>query len=438
MLDRQHVFAAEQRAHVREQRGALVRSIAASELVVEYSSSRSWGPTAIASSSRSYRSGSNGDSAKESSQGALRCEAKRSHGPRRRSSAASGSGGCVSHQCVQINANPPRGRSTRAILAIARGGRTSGTPRRRRPRRRSRPRAGCPRRAGEHVAVLDERAHRVVRLDGDDVAERRASSCVSRPVPAARSSTRASAPSSSSAWARSSNVREYGGLTRWYVSATLPKLSRMSGSSTSARSAAERRNRPAAASHELGEDLVAVVPHRDPATLAASASTSSRGLTCSCSATSSCFSPNGKRFRTSSSGGSGRPASCSVLQPRVVVGGNGGRAVRGVPEQGEDTAGRTRARSRRPPCVGDPVDASPAKTASTDASSSRISSAAPARTSASGTRVSRSSRSSSSGSTAITRAYRATSTCVSLPVPAPRSSTVASRSSGNLSSTAAG
>jgi hypothetical protein len=83
---------------------------------------------------------------------------------------------------------------------------------------------------------------------------------------------------------------------------------------------------------------------------------------------------------------------------------------------------------------GDAGKACAAKTASTDAAATGIASAVPARDRASGTTRSRIARIGSSGSTAITDAYRRTSRRVSLPVPAPRSRTVAVDEIGRRSS----
>src|SRR5262249_9434702 len=69
--------------------------------------------------------------------------------------------------------------------------------------------------------------------------------------------------------------------------------------------------------------------------------------------------------------------------------------------------------------------ASAVKTASTESSATGIASARPASASASGTTSSSTPRIASSGSTAITRPKRGTRSRVSLPVPAPRSRTVA-------------
>ena len=63
------------------------------------------------------------------------------------------------------------------------------------------------------------------------------------------------------------------------------------------------------------------------------------------------------------------------------------------------------------------------RTASTDPSASGIASAGPARARADGTRLRSSASIASSGSTAVTSAPRSASSAVSLPVPAPRSST---------------
>src|SRR2546423_1203161 len=71
-------------------------------------------------------------------------------------------------------------------------------------------------------------------------------------------------------------------------------------------------------------------------------------------------------------------------------------------------------------------NASPEKTASTTPSSRGIASALPGRASAPGTPSSRTASIASAGSTATTRSNRGTSARVSLPVPAPRSSTAAS------------
>src|SRR5580765_2131475 len=80
-------------------------------------------------------------------------------------------------------------------------------------------------------------------------------------------------------------------------------------------------------------------------------------------------------------------------------------------------------------------NASAEKTASTLPSASGIASPRPASTSAAGTTSSSTARIASSGSTATTRSNRGTSSRVSLPVPAPRSSTSASGSSPSSSIT---
>jgi len=79
-------------------------------------------------------------------------------------------------------------------------------------------------------------------------------------------------------------------------------------------------------------------------------------------------------------------------------------------------------------------NAEPTNTASTAPSASGIASAVPSSASAAGTWRTRIARISASGSTAIRRPTRGASTVDSLPVPAARSSTVASPSSPNRSS----
>ena len=84
-----------------------------------------------------------------------------------------------------------------------------------------------------------------------------------------------------------------------------------------------------------------------------------------------------------------------------------------------------RARSPRPHVVGEPVERLAGEDAHRPRVRERDLSAAGPRAQRSGTRSSRIARSSSSGSTAMTCANRGASSRVSLPVPAPRSSTVA-------------
>src|SRR5580765_1233910 len=96
---------------------------------------------------------------------------------------------------------------------------------------------------------------------------------------------------------------------------------------------------------------------------------------------------------------------------------------------------RTRAISATDSSPANQWKASAEKTASTLSSSSGIASPRPARASAPGTTSSRTARIASSGSTASTRANRGTSSRVSFPVPAPRSSTSASAPSPRSATT---
>ena len=105
------------------------------------------------------------------SQRGLRCALDRSYGsragpaPHREAAARSPTSASRSAQGRR------RSQNARDLHHRALRRRTSGTPRRRTPRRRSRPGAGSLPPPPKHLAVGDQRSHRVVRLDGDDAGE---------------------------------------------------------------------------------------------------------------------------------------------------------------------------------------------------------------------------------------------------------------------------
>src|SRR4051812_28663744 len=224
----------------------------ASALVVEYIVSSSAGVTVSEPSARCSWSGSKGESAKTSSNGGRRWASERSYGSLRSAIASSGSGGSVSHQWVQNIASPPRGRNTRAISAMAAAGSNQWNA--------SPTNTASTLWSSSGIAsALPSRAEPCtsrIRFSGSTAttsAKRLASSRVRRPVPAARSRTRALRSSSSTSCARSSSSGGYGGRTRSYVSATFPKLRR---SSDKARPVRDRPGPPpdlAAGRNELPE-----------------------------------------------------------------------------------------------------------------------------------------------------------------------------------------
>ena len=270
-------------------------------------------------------------------------------------------------------------------------------------------------------------------------AKREARARVSFPEPAARSTTRESALRPSTSAARSSASGAYSGRTSSYSAAIRPKLK---ASSDTARPVGDRADAAvylAVGGHELAQAAC----ERGPVLL---------GLVRDRADREQVRDPLVARVRGSrarprprAAPRTGRPRPAGAIRPRARAAGLARRRAR-TPRRSRPRPRRrrtrtrpgcsrrsrarravaTRARSRRPTRpLANQWNASPEKTASTLASASGIDSPRPASASAPGTTSSSTARIASSGSTATTRANRGTSSRVSLPVPAPRSSTSA-------------
>ena len=439
VLDRQPVDAAEQRPHLRR-RARSARRTRSPRASSSSSRARAARRARRRSPPRSARSAAARTATRRTRRPTARSAVRRS-APTARAAVRAPRPAAAARSPTSASwtiASPPRGRSTRAISAIAARAsnqwnasptNTASTLASSSGIASAEPARTSPSRISARIASFGSTA--------TTCANRRASSLVSRPVPAARSSTRASRAE------RERRLRAVEHLLRVRTAGRGGTSRRRCRSSVGAADRPRDLGRASEAYSPGGQQRreLARAPRRDrrasrsSSTDAANASTSSRLLTCSWSTASSCSSPNGNALEdvlVDSGRAFARRAvrrAAAGTPPAAVT----RRAV--VPEQREHAARPKHARDLRDrDVVREPVERLAGEDAVDLAVAERDLLRARPRARPLRERAPRGSRAARRAARRrSTCAYRSASARVSLPVPAPRSSTVASSSSGSRS-----